>query len=354
MNRLLLTLLLGAFALLAVDAEARISDAEWKMKKAKFYEFWQEGSLENKLNGINLLATCDHPEAVKLLLKLLKTRNPKAAALYAKHRELLGKIDKMYESRDQGNGMVRLSTSDQQQISKWQTELKTVSDQLSQVTMIPIRCSQALGQTKDAECMALIHKAASDSKWEIRMYIMQALAMAKQESSKPFVRKAISDKDPKVASAAIDAARSLGDKEAIDAIIAKMLGKKTPWQLQVSAAYALASFGDLKAVGPLVEMMQGTDGRVASDIDDALHQLTGFSQGGDAELWKRWYAGVKDRLAAAVDRQKAAQAKAKKKGGTVSFYGITTNSKRICFVIDISGSMRMKAGAPPDPTTAAT
>jgi len=124
----------------------------------------------------------------------------------------------------------------------------------------------------------------------------------------------------------------------------------------------------VEAAGPLIDALAKEDGRLRKDIDDALFALTGARMYGDVDLWKKWWAANRERIARKAkelegsgeyDRVLGELAEAdleegdesKRKGGTSAFYGIPTHSKRVVFVVDISRSMQDAAQAKPAATT---
>ncbi|MCE9637742.1 MAG: HEAT repeat domain-containing protein [Planctomycetes bacterium] len=147
------------------------------------------------------------------------------------------------------------------------------------------------------------------------------------------------------------------------------------WEVRALAAAICAKARLVEAASVLVARMAKEDGRLRTDFDDALFTLVGVRFYGDPDLATKWWAEnqavVADHakaLAAAGEYEKvlgpveswdptgtapgaSAEGGDKAKGVTSSFYGITTSSKRILFVVDISFSMADPSGAKPAATT---
>ena len=142
------------------------------------------------------------------------------------------------------------------------------------------------------------------------------------------------------------------------------------WQVRALAVAMCIQGRLIEAVEPLIDALEDENGRLRKDIDDALHALVGVRLYGDVELWKRWLGENREKLAeqaralaadGAYDeplgpmedwptRAVGAESDGEKRGGTTAFYGITSYSKRIVFIIDISRSMQDEAQEMPTVT----
>ena len=151
-----------------------------------------------------------------------------------------------------------------------------------------------------------------------------------------------------------------------DAVIAA-LGDPA-WRVRALAVAICVRARLVEAAGPLIDALGKEQGRLRKDIDDALFALTGVRMYGDLDLWKKWWAANRERIARKARELAAAGEydkppggleaagleegdESKRKGGTSAFYGIRTLSKRIVFVVDISRSMQDPAHAKPAATT---
>lgn len=126
------------------------------------------------------------------------------------------------------------------------------------------------------------------------------------------------------------------DKKALEAI--KKYLKNKCWQIRFVLIKALGDSGNLKVVKPLIETLGREKGRLREDINEALKKLTSISFHGSYDIAKAWLK----RNAKLLEKGKLPKPGDKKKGGdavTVTFFGIKTLSKRVVFVIDVSGSM---------------
>ncbi len=151
------------------------------------------------------------------------------------------------------------------------------------------------------------------------------------------------------------------------------------WEVRAVATAACVRGDLVEAAGPLIEALTTESGRLRTDIDDALFELLGVRYYADSALWSQWWAdnadGIAKRAAEALaagdyaaplgapetwaadgdDGGGAGGAAGEpddkaRRGATSAFYGISTRSRRVLFVIDISRSMESPAKAIPPVT----
>lgn len=115
---------------------------------------------------------------------------------------------------------------------------------------------------------------------------------------------------------------------------------------------ALQQVGNLRrkeTLPALIGRINGARGRMRVELLTVLRLITGEDHGSSYERWKRWW----DAEGAAFEvppYNKAYLAerereRRRKSGDTVStFYGLQVVSERVCFIMDISGSMEEQSG----------
>ena len=117
----------------------------------------------------------------------------------------------------------------------------------------------------------------------------------------------------------------------------------------VSAARALGKRGDRAAISPMIEAMEKVEKRkrerVSVEISMALERITGHSGPEAAVDWKGWWQSHKDQP---LPRDTGVTTPSPFKPGRMrtTVFGRAIRSKRIIFVIDVSGSME-QADPPP-------
>jgi hypothetical protein len=123
------------------------------------------------------------------------------------------------------------------------------------------------------------------------------------------------------------------------------------WQVRAAAAAALARTGRGAAVPPLVEALGAATGRTLDDLREALASLTAKGFPAAQAPWKAWwekegagFRGPRDPRPEGEPPPAVAGGPSVtgEEGGT-TFYGITTHSERVLFVLDFSGSMNFPA-----------
>ncbi|MHC4818743.1 MAG: HEAT repeat domain-containing protein [Planctomycetota bacterium] len=181
--------------------------------------------------------------------------------------------------------------------------------------------------------------------WRVRQLLARACAHwhallhDEKLSQKTFavLKKLRQDPEGRVRLAVVRALAAYRRAESLELL--RLCAKDEDWRVRGATIKTLKQIGTSEAVDLLVERMQSETGRLKDDINDALVELTGENLA-FAESWAAWWNGVGRKLPtkkkpASKDGQDASL-KAK---DTARFYGIPTRSERICFIIDISGSM---------------
>ena len=85
--------------------------------------------------------------------------------------------------------------------------------------------------------------------------------------------------------------------------------------------------------------MEQEDGRLLDDIADALKKLTGQAFEPQAAPWRVWWEKVKAKWTPPPAPKPGETVLGKRDGKAVYFYGIRSQSRRVVFCIDVSGSM---------------
>ena len=135
-------------------------------------------------------------------------------------------------------------------------------------------------------------------------------------------------------------ARSLGSfhrPESFDLLKATL--KDADWTVRFAAIKSLMGVGSSEAVDVLIQHLQKEEGRLQSDIIKWLRDATGFKFSFPEE-WARWWKSVGGRLPARKPKEGEETAGGNRFKDEPQFYGIPIPSEHICFIIDVSGSMK--------------
>jgi hypothetical protein len=195
----------------------------------------------------------------------------------------------------------------------------------------------------DAAVKQLLSKLRSDSQWTRRAGVAEALGDVQHPDIETALVEALKkDSEPQVRIAILDALRARGARsEAVVGALVEQLRHEL-WQVRVTAVQTIKAIGSKDgkpAIEPLIAALEKADGRMKTEINEALIALTGVDKHGDFHAWKSWWEqnqeSVKgDRYTPKNDEKPNANG-----GGGTTFYGIPVNSKNVIFVLDRSGSM---------------
>ena len=210
---------------------------------------------------------------------------------------------------------------------------------------------EVLGQAGIRDAMPLVIDIVLNDKkatTEIRFAAARAVAACEwREGVEPMLSGLMTDGDALVRMAAAETVGKLAIKELGPQLVA--LCGDSQWQVQVAAVKGLAVVREPSAVPTLIELMR-KGGRLEEETADALFQITGFDFGRDPDAWQTtwdrlmaipgWRIPTDEELAQrAASRKKYDALYGNKDGSTPSFGGIPTTSRRMLFIIDVSGSM---------------
>ncbi len=115
---------------------------------------------------------------------------------------------------------------------------------------------------------------------------------------------------------------------------------------------ALQQVGNLRrkeTLPALIGRINGARGRMRVELLTVLRLITGEDHGSSYERWKRWWdaEGAAFEVPAYQTAYSAERERERRRkgGDTVStFYGLQVVSERVCFIMDISGSMEESSG----------
>jgi uncharacterized protein YegL len=161
------------------------------------------------------------------------------------------------------------------------------------------------------------------------------------------VRGALKDKDPQVREAALKALTLLAAKEEETLRNLATALEEARWTVRVSAARRLADMAVPGAVDLLVARIAKEQGHEARVMGALLEALTGQKFGTEADGWRHWWAENRAAFASGKLVLAPGAGSANPGGGNAgesNYYGIPIVSRRVLFVIDVSGSMLRPGG----------
>jgi len=210
--------------------------------------------------------------------------------------------------------------------------------------------------------VAPLSKRVGSGKPADKVELAETLGHLKSDAARDALVPLVEDKAPEVRIVAVEALGRMADPKATPALARAI--KDAFWQVRSVAIEALAKTGGRPAVDALVIAMAGAEGRIVHDLSDALVKLTGQNFHENKVLWRDWWKKNRDAYTGPPAVAKAGEKKPAGEGGKpggaqgeayksrekgVSFYGIRTRSKRIIYILDVSGSMNWELGAYAEP-----
>ena len=260
-----------------------------------------------------------------------------------------------------------MKTMDSAEVGDWARE-KGIKSKLEIVRAAAIANMAKKPRPSDT---ALLIKLSGETSERISMDAIEALSHHKDEKATRKVAKLVSHKNPFVAAHALKSRfQQMAGSDAVVKECVRIATSSRSWEMRIaaiellkkkhaeaarkalfsnakhksphvrSAAYdALTYVRDKNVVEFLLSLLKKERGRAKFDLADALADLTGFTWGVKHERWMSWWNRVKDEYPLPPKPKKI---KARADDGYAGYYGISVNSNRVAFVIDISGSMSAK------------
>ncbi|MFH0944086.1 MAG: hypothetical protein V2A76_02710, partial [Planctomycetota bacterium] len=315
---------------------------------------------ESRAVHAELLGTLPVDSAVADIVKVLK-RAAKQRRDADKQLETLRvtydrALDALMTASKGGGGMVPSATMANK--NKAEAELRSVSQQEYGESRVMESAARALGaalasaqgEPRESGLDQVLKLAAKDADPDVRVRALGALGLLQDERVSAALKKeVVGGSDLRLRLAALDALIQQKDESLVELCITSLL-RDLEWRIRAGAMRALVAIPRKQAVPALIQSVSAEVGRLVDDAEQALFALTGRSFNGDAFLWKDWWSKNKDsfaigEVAAAEGGKKEGSAEWKNAPGHVSFYGITTRSNRILFVLDRSGSMNEPVGS---------
>ncbi len=202
---------------------------------------------------------------------------------------------------------------------------------------------QALASLRsDKSLKAALGKLPKHKSWRVRQFFAEATVLwHKNLGSETWSGKLLAalgrlthDKETGVRVAVARACAAFRRADGL-ALLRKAL-EDTDWRVRSAAVRSLTQHGGNEVVGVLIAQMKKEKGRLLDDLNKILEEFTGKRMQ-FADVWQKWWDSVGHKVPAKKNPGADTSLKAR---DASAFYGIPTRSDKICFVIDVSGSMR--------------
>jgi HEAT repeat protein len=216
------------------------------------------------------------------------------------------------------------------------TLLAALRDGSSAVRASAIGALESLGDPSAAEAVALRLK---DPAWAVRAAAVDALAALEPSRAAERLAPALADREYQVRLAAVERIPRAAPDRAVD-VLAKAFTDPA-WQVRVAAVETAETLRRPDLIPLLIGRLTEEQGRLRGDLLRALRSLTGKEIGLDPAGWTTWW----EHHGKPFTCPEPSAALKPSPGMTASsFCNLPVYSRRIAFVLDLSGSMRESAG----------
>jgi hypothetical protein len=238
------------------------------------------------------------------------------------------------------------------------------------ITQLPSKSSREpllkiVEKGKPPEQLGPILRAASKSKWleflplirphlahkedGVRLWAVRGIGSMRDGDSRPqVIEMAGTDSNPLVRVASIESMVQLSTGHTDECLPPLLAALKDPnTSVQVAGTLALRTIRHRDAIGPLIDLWQNGEGLVLQHIYPTLMEITDMQYGPVPDQWHRWWGRASADFQIPSDEKLAERREARAQtallyvpeGDSASFAGISTPSREVVFVIDVSGSM---------------
>ncbi len=225
--------------------------------------------------------------------------------------------------------------------------LKMLSDKEPEVVA---GAARILGERRALEAGAALTKLFEKSKdKDVRRAAIDAVARIRV-GDKAWVEELIAlskSDDPEVRNLALTQLGQTTDQTHLERLVGAL--EDTNWSTRLAALEALEKMRTTESVTAIVNRMGKEEGRLLSEFAQALWRLTGQPFQEDAKAWANWWANSKDKfqLLSDVDLDKVRSGEEEYRLRQTTrvkseFFGIKIVSRRVIFIVDVSGSMEEK------------
>lgn len=201
---------------------------------------------------------------------------------------------------------------------------------------VKIQILRAFATRKDPTVLPTLLGMTREDNPSVRIEAIESLGILGSRKARPVLQAFLRDADVDVRAITARALGRLGDKASVPALLRALEDESS--RVIEAAAIALGLLEDPRAIPALIDGLTDTwktQLRLSDAFTQALQNISGKGIHDDPELWRAWWATVKD---------KTPFEKAKEKPGTKSvagphYHDVPVRSSRVVFVLDVSRSM---------------
>ncbi len=198
---------------------------------------------------------------------------------------------------------------------------------------------ELLGEVGAAEFDAELAKCTKDKDPSVALAAGRALGSTDTAAARKALKKLLKKREWELRAIAVHSLGRYRDPALLEDL-SECLDDKA-WQVQVAAIKAVGNIPAPEAVEALIAQLDKTEARMHFEVVLALKRLTGEDVGEAAQDWNNWWQYRKDGFVFPDEEARVATGAAlppatRERG---SYYGTEIVSNRVCFLVDISGSM---------------
>ena len=268
----------------------------------------------------DLLADVDDEKLKKKLVKLVGKGKP--------HEKLFGLRVNAKNMDEKVSKAMRKGIKDKDRTVKLET-IRVLGERKDKEALEDIRKAMAKDEKKDKESLAVYMRAIGMIEGGNDDYVNELLTYAKSD---------VRD----LRNASIELLAEFDGDDHIEVFHEALVHPQ--WDTRMAALVAIEELRDRDSVGKIIERMPEEDGRMLHEFSQTLFRLTGQPYGKSHGGWKAWWSKEgkdKDLISKSELRKRIKEEEIRrlKQRSKASFFGIKIISKRVIFIIDVSGSM---------------
>ncbi|HJO26612.1 MAG: hypothetical protein CMK00_08385 [Planctomycetes bacterium] len=318
-------------------------------RKAIWKDAREAPASEDRLGAVDLLGRVGGDGTAVELQELLDDAAGERARLAKRLPKLEVDVRKM-EKRMQAE-MVRLgggqiSRASQEQYERVRREAAGVRGALTDQTVFAEQCTDAAAEALSLEsperldrAVASLLRAAKKAGAGARLRTFSILVRARLSAlGETLVRLLGEEGDPAARARLVDELAATGNGEHATLLLGSFQGDDCP-QVRSRAAAGLERLRSRAAIGPLIAALEVAEGRLRTDIREALVSLTGQKFHSAAEPWLRWWQAEGETFEVPERQVRGVVDAGAAVGEGLTFFGIRSESQAVLFILDVSGSM---------------
>lgn len=342
---------LEAFAAAApAGARKKAEKALWKTAESDEAHMEKERAAAIDVLGI-LGAGGTAVRLQKTVVDLVKERAGLRGRLPKMMREVVALEQRMQEEAERTKGRTSLGA----QYNRAKADAAAVQKRITDLGLLCDAAVLAGGRAlrreepgQQGKSLASLLKAQKRGKNGVQRYSLQMIGASQLPAAEEALFTLVADSDEPLVRVTLIEALAQGAvdwgsedlRRRFEAHLLEQALLDPSWFVRSEAAGALDLMRSREAILVLMARLDDEEGRMLDDLGNALTSLTGQDFHGNVALWRRWWAENGEGFEVPpIDEVRRAQHEKEQERRGSTFFGISTESTRVLYVIDLSGSM---------------